>query len=146
MAPKSKPPLPHSKAGIRDLPSGPVVKFCLAMQATLLWFLVWDWDPAWRGATSPSAAAGWCSMKVPCAAAKTHCSQIAIDEWRFLTIHTAGISKLQPIGPICRLLSLVNHVYWNTAILIYLSIAGGCFCVTTAKMSNCDRDCMAHKA
>lgn len=36
--------------------------------------------------------------------------------------------------------------YWNTDSLTHKHIVSACFYVTTTKLSNCDRDCEAHKA
>ena len=36
--------------------------------------------------------------------------------------------------------------YCNTAILIHLQLASGCFYATVAQLSSCDRGCMASKA
>lgn len=35
---------------------------------------------------------------------------------------------------------VVNSIYWNTALPMYLQIAYGCFCTVMAALSSCDRD------
>lgn len=46
----------------------------------------------------------------------------------------------------CLFLKMKGIFFWHTDIPICLWIICGCFCVTSTKMSNFNRDCMTHQA
>lgn len=69
---------------------------------------------------------------------------INLERYLLCGMEEALVSKLQPMGQIwpadlCKY-SLLKHTS------VHLCIDYGCFCVTTAELSSCDRDRVVFKA